>query len=150
MPLKAAACLVSTAALVAAAPALATPFFERIASFPVALNLPEGTDPVTPTSAEIVTASGDGMTLIYSDSPNRAVGFIDISDPSAPAPLGSLAMGGEPTSVSARDGTAFVGVNTRASFIEPSGRLAAVDIATRAEIATCDVGGQPELGRHRP
>ena len=29
------------------------------------------------------------------------------------------------------------------SFTEPSGRLAAVDLATRAETASCDLGGQP-------
>ena len=79
-----AACLVSVAAMVAATPALAAPFFDRVASFPVARNLPEGTDPATPTSAEIVSASGDGMTLVYSDSPNQAIGFIDITDPAAP------------------------------------------------------------------
>ena len=40
--------------------------------------------------------------------------------------------------------TAFVAVNTRASFTEPSGRLAAVDLATRAETGSCDLGGQPD------
>jgi DNA-binding beta-propeller fold protein YncE len=144
MPHRSAACLASIAALVAASPALAAPLFERIAAFPVAQNLPEGTDPDTPTSAEIIAASGDGMTLIYSDSPNNAVGFVDITDAAAPAPLGSLAFDGEPTAVSVRDATAFVGVNTSPSFTEPSGRLAAVDIAGRAETASCDLGGQPD------
>ena len=59
-----AALLASTAALAAAMPAAAAPFFDRIASFPVARNLPAGSDPATPTSAEIVAASGDGMTLV--------------------------------------------------------------------------------------
>ena len=95
-----AALLASTAALAAAMPAAAAPFFDRIASFPVARNLPAGSDPATPTSAEIVAASGDGMTLVYTDSPNKAVGFIDIADPAAPAALGSLAFDGEPTAVS--------------------------------------------------
>ena len=139
-----AACLVSLAALIAATPALAAPFFDRVASFPVARNLPAGIDPATPTSAEIVAASGDGMMLVYTDSPNKAVGFIDIADPAAPAALGSLGFDGEPTSVAIRDVTAFVGVNTRASFTEPSGRIAAVDLATRAETASCDLGGQPD------
>lgn len=134
-------------AQVAATPALAqTPArnFNRIASFPVALNLPEGVDPLTVTSAEIVAASGDGMTLVYTDSPNKAVGFIDITDATSPAPLGNLGFDGEPTSVTILDQTAFVGVNTRASFTEPSGRLAAVDLATRTETASCDLGGQPD------
>jgi hypothetical protein len=123
---------------------LAEAHFNRIASFPVARNLAEGADPATPTSAEIVAASGDGMTLAYSDSPNRAIGFIDISDPAAPAALGSLAFEGEPTAVSILGQTAFVGVNTSASHVEPSGRLAAVDLGSRAEAASCDLGGQPD------
>ncbi|TPE53187.1 esterase-like activity of phytase family protein [Amaricoccus solimangrovi] len=139
-----AACLVSLAALTLATPALAEPFFNRIASFPVAENLPEGTDPATPTSAEIVTASGDGMVVIYSDSPNEEIGFVDIADPAAPKGLGSLAMGGEPTSVATRGGTVFVGVNTSESHANPSGRLATVDIATRAETGSCELGGQPD------
>ena len=130
--------------VLAAAPALAEPHFNRIAAFPVPLNLPEGADPPTATSAEIIAASGDGMTLVYTDSPNRAIGLIDIADPAAPKPLGSLALDGEPTSVSILGATAFVGVNTRESFTEPSGRLAAVDLATRAETASCDLGGQPD------
>jgi hypothetical protein len=139
-----AACLISLAALTAATPALAEPFFNRIAAFPVAANLPEGTDPATPTSAEIITASGDGMVLVYSDSPNAEIGFIDIADPAAPAPLGSLDMGGEPTSVAAKGGVVFVGVNTSESYADPSGRLATVDIAGRKELASCDLGGQPD------
>mgnify|MGYP000866691943 FL=1 len=73
LPKLSAAGLVSAAALTAAAPAVGAPFFDRIAAFPVARNLPEGADPATVTAAEIVAASGDGMTLVYSDSPNRAI-----------------------------------------------------------------------------
>ena len=67
-----------------ALPAHADQVFNRIATFPVASNLPEGTDPATPTSSEIITATEDGNTLVYSDSPLGAVGFIDITDPKAP------------------------------------------------------------------
>jgi hypothetical protein len=98
-----AALLASTAALAVAMPAVAEPFFDRTASFPVARNLPAGADPATPTSAEIVAAGGDGMTLVYSDSPNKAIGFIDITDPAAPAALGEggfwLASEGDPDAV---------------------------------------------------
>ncbi|PJN95754.1 alkaline phosphatase, partial [Amaricoccus sp. HAR-UPW-R2A-40] len=73
--------------------------FNRIASFPVARNLPEGADPATVTSAEIVSATADGMTLVYTDSPTGRIGFVDIADPRAPRALGGLDMGGEPTSV---------------------------------------------------
>ena len=105
-----------------ALPAAAEMHFNRIASFPVPLNLPAGADALTATSAEIIAASGDGMTLIYSDSPQGAVGLIDIGDPAAPQPLGSVAMGGEPTSVATLGEVAFVAVNTSESFTAPSGR----------------------------
>lgn len=138
------ACLVSVAALAAATPGLAEPVFNRIAAFPVALNLPANADAKTVTSAEIVAASGDGMVLIYSDSPNNGIGFIDIADAAAPKPLGRLGFDGQPTSVATRDQTVFVAVNTGESFTAPSGRIAAVDIASRKETATCDLGGQPD------
>jgi hypothetical protein len=134
----------STLAVVAAMPAAAQSHFNRVASFPVALNLPADADPATETSAEIIAVSGDGMTLAYSDSPNNAVGFIDITDARAPAPLGRLAFDGEPTAVSIAGATAFVAINTSVSFTEPSGRLASVDLATREETASCDLGGQPD------
>ena len=86
-------------ALVSTLPANAAgPYFERVATLPVYATLPEGTDPKTQTSAEIITATPDGMTLIFTDSPGKRIGFVDIADPTAPKPAGSLAMGGEPTS----------------------------------------------------
>ncbi len=136
---------VSVLALSAALPALAQSSFQRIASFPVTGNLPEGADPATPTSPEIIDATPDGLTLLYSDSPLGAVGFIDITDPAAPAPGGTIMFDGEPTAVAVLDdATAFVGINTSESFTAPSGRLAAIDIASRTETATCDLGGQPD------
>src|SRR3546814_7617300 len=62
--------LVATAAL----PAQAKPVFNRIASFPVNSNLAPEVDPKTVTSSEIIAATDDGMTLIYSDNPLGAVG----------------------------------------------------------------------------
>ena len=74
---------ISVIAICAALPAAAEPVFNRIASFPVARNLPKGADLATETSAEIMAVTEDGNTLIYSDSPNRALGLIDITDPRA-------------------------------------------------------------------
>ena len=67
-----------TAALFAsvALPAAAEQVFNRISAFPVATNLPADKDKLSTTSAEIVTASEDGMTLIYSDSPLGGIGFV--------------------------------------------------------------------------
>jgi hypothetical protein len=118
--------------------------FDRVASFPVAANAPEGADPAEETSAEIVAASGDGMTLIYTNSPAGLVGMVDIADPASPQPLGSLPTEGEPTSVATLGQTAFVAVDSSESFTEPSGHLVALDLATRAETARCDLGGQPD------
>ena len=46
-----------------AVPAAAEPVFNRIASFPVADNLPKDADKSKPTSSEIITASEDGKKL---------------------------------------------------------------------------------------
>ncbi len=82
--------LLSTTALAAlmVVPAAhaAGPYFERVATLPVYATLPEGTDPKTATSAEIITATPDGMTLIFTDSPGKRIGFVDIADPTTPMP----------------------------------------------------------------
>ncbi|WP_371054611.1 esterase-like activity of phytase family protein [Rhodosalinus sp. K401] len=131
--------LVATGAL--AAPAMAEMNFNRIASFPVALNTPEADE----TSAEIIAATGDGMTLVYSDSPAGVIGFIDITDPANPVAAGSFALpAGEPTAVSVLGRTVFVAENTSESFTEPSGVLHALDADSRAVIGSCDLGGQPD------
>ena len=135
-----------TAALLAsvALPVSAEQVFNRIAAFPVATNLPADKDKLSTTSAEIVTASEDGMTLIYSDSPLGGIGFVDISDAKAPKAAGALMMDGEPTSVAAIGNKVLVAVNTSESKVKPSGRLAVVDIASKVIDSTCDLGGQPD------
>jgi len=115
-------------------------YFNRIASFPVALNTPDAEE----TSSEIITVSEDGMTLIYSDSPAGGVGFIDITDPKAPAPKGFLALDGEPTTTVVIGEKVFAGVNTSQSFTEPSGKLAVIDLADQTIETSCDLGGQPD------
>ena len=44
--------------------------FNRIASFPVVRNMAEGEDTARETSPEIIAATADGMTLVYTDSPS--------------------------------------------------------------------------------
>ncbi len=135
-----------TAALLASAalPAAADQVFNRIASFPVASNLPAHKDKTSTTSAEIITASEDGNMLIYSDSPLGAIGFVDITDPKEPKAAGALMMDGEPTSVAVAGGKVLVAVNTSGSYVKPSGKLAIVDLATQSVNKTCDLGGQPD------
>jgi hypothetical protein len=137
-------CLTSAVALAAAMPAQAEMVFNRVASFATPDNMADGEDRARPTSAEIITATEDGMTLIYSDSPLGVIGMIDITDPKAPKPLGNIDMGGEPTTTVVIDGLAFAGVNTSADFINTSGKLVTLDIAGKAVVAECDLGGQPD------
>jgi len=118
--------------------------FNRIATFHVVDNLPAGADPAKSTVAEIITATPDGKTLVYTDSPGERIGLIDITDPKAPKPAGTVALGGEPTSNVALGNYALVGVVTSKSKAEPSGHLAIVDLAKKEVAATCDVGGQPD------
>jgi hypothetical protein len=126
------------------APASAAEVFNRLATFPVVRNLPNGADPAKPTVAEIITVSEDGNLLVYTDSPRGALGFVDITDPANPKPAGFLPIGGEPTSVKIVDGKAMAAVNTSKSFTEPSGTIAVVDLATKTIDSTCELGGQPD------
>lgn len=118
--------------------------FNRIASFPVELNNPEA----EASSSEIITATDDGLTLIYSDSPAGGIGFVDITDPKAPKQGGFMDMAGEPTSVTIIGGKAYVAVNTTEDFTKPSGKLVVVDIATKAVDGEFDLGGQPDSIAH--
>ncbi len=114
--------------------------FKRVASFPAFNNYTIDTESV----AEIVAASKDGMTLVYTDSKNESVGFVDIKNPRKPKALGALAVSGEPTSVAVKGNYALVGVNTSADFVTPSGHLAVVNMTTHSIVATHDLGGQPD------
>ncbi|MEZ5798296.1 MAG: esterase-like activity of phytase family protein [Paracoccaceae bacterium] len=143
-------CLTSALALSAALPAGAEMAFNRVASFATPLNMAEGEDRARPSSAEIITATEDGMTLIYSDSPLGVIGMVDITDPAAPKALGNVAMGGEPTTAVVIGAMAYVGVNTSESYTDPSGKLVSVDLATKAVAAECDLGGQPDSVARAP
>lgn len=115
--------------------------FNRIASFPTFLN---NADAMAESSAEIISATADGMTLVYSDSPLEVIGLIDIADPANPVPKGNINVGGEPTAVSTIGNTVFVGVNTSESYTAPSGMIKAYDLESMRETAACDLGGQPD------
>ena len=137
-------CLVSVLALAAGSAPAQEVAFDRIASFPVASNH-ESAEVPAETSAEIIAATRDGMTLIYTDSPAGVVGMIDIADPANPKPMGTIALDGEPTSVAVSDTAAFIGVNTSESYTAPSGHLVIVDM--QSGVLTpydCDLGGQPD------
>jgi Esterase-like activity of phytase len=136
--------LTSVVAIMAALPAMAEQNFNRIATFATPDNMAEGEDRARVSSAEIIAASDDGMMLVYTDSPLGVLGLIDITDPKAPKALGNVDVGGEPTTAQIIGGFAYSGVNTSESFTAPSGKLVTVDLATKAVVAECDLGGQPD------
>jgi hypothetical protein len=112
------------------------PQFTHIATFDVTDN--------GSAVAEIVDATRNGRSLVYTDSDNEAIGFVDIADPTAPRADGTLDVGGEPTSVAVAGQYALVAVNTSADFVDVSGSLLVVDLRTRDVVATLDLGGQPD------
>jgi hypothetical protein len=115
-------------------------FFNRIATFPVYLN----TDINDETVAEIVDASKDGKTLVYTDSETGQLGFVDITKPAEPKPLGAIEVGGEPTSVAVAGNYALVTVNTSPIFFAPRSYLHVIDIESRVIVATHDLAGQAD------
>ncbi len=114
--------------------------FNRIATFPVFRNTSIEDQAV----AEIVSASEDGNTLIYTDSSGQRLGFVDITQANDPKPLGILALPGEPTSVAVKGPYALAVVNTSENFTNTSGRLEIVDIASRTIVGGFDLSGQPD------
>ena len=115
-------------------------FFNRVAAFPAFQNTDAGIE----TIAEIVAASTDGNTLIYTDGKAGKLGFVDITDPANPAAGGTVDLPGEPTSVAVHGEYALVVVNTSADFFDTSGELVVVDIPDQTVVADIDLGGQPD------
>lgn len=122
----------------------ATMHFNRVATFAVCSQVGSSCESDDVTAAEIAAASTDGMTVIYTNSPKGEIGFVDITDTAMPKPLGRVDAGGEPTSVAVVGAHAVVGVNTSPDFVNPSGKLLVIEIATRNVVATIDLGGQPD------
>lgn len=122
----------------------ATMHFNRVSTFTICAQVGSSCESDTPVNAEIVAASSDGMTLIYTSGLSRQIGFVDITDPAAPVGLGSLTLDGEPTSVAVVGAHALVAVNTSPSFVAPAGKLVVVNIASRSVVAQLDLGGQPD------
>ena len=118
--------------------------FNRISTFSACQQLDINCDTDFETAAEIVAASKDGRTLIYTDSPMHQVGFVNISNPKSPAPMGTLPVGGEPTSVAVSGNYALVGVNSSADFVRVAGELAVINIANKTLVRSIDLGGQPD------
>jgi DNA-binding beta-propeller fold protein YncE len=103
-------------------------FFNRVATFEVPGAV-----------AEIVAASPDGQTLVYTNAEDKQLGFVSLADPAKPALIGTLPVAGEPTSVAITpDGRWALAV------IHDTDQLTVVEMATRAVTATLPLGGQPD------
>lgn len=135
--------------------------FNRIASFLVCSQIDDSCDTGTAMVAEIVAATDDGMTLVYTNSAAESVGFVDIGNPHAPRALGEIDLDPgddqlrEPTSVAVMGDYAVVGVNTSADFDNPSGQLLIIDLSDLSAITgelierEMDLGGSPIRWRYR-
>jgi hypothetical protein len=135
-----------------ALPAMAqqAPVFNRIATIEAVRMLPGDAARTARSIAEIVAASADGNTLVYVDGGQRGLGFVDITDPANPRPAGFVPLAGDPTSVTIAGSRAYAVANTSANFIDTSGILVVVDVASRRIEATCQLGGQPDSATVSP
>ncbi|MGE0679468.1 MAG: esterase-like activity of phytase family protein [Candidatus Binatia bacterium] len=127
-----------------------SPSFQRVSTLANYRN--NGTAHIGETTvSEIVAATHDGKTLVYTDSPGEQIGFVDISNPAKPAPTGVVPLNGEPTSVDVLgDKYALVAINTSANFINTGGELVLVDIKKRSIVGNIDLGGQPDSVKISP
>lgn len=119
-------------------------YFNRIASFQVCSLLHPTCNTSETTAAELVSPSGDGKTLVYSDSPRRTVGFIDIEIPNQPIGLGVVPLSGEPTSVTTCKDYAFVVVNESPDFVNVTGSWHVINITSQEVLRTGPLPGQPD------
>ena len=119
-------------------------YFQRVGTF---ANFKNNQNPATVTVSEIIAASADGKTLVYTDALMGDIGFIDITDPANPKPAGKLSFPEphEPTSVDVLGNKyALVAVDSSVSKANPSGYLAVVDLASQTIVRTLQLGGQPD------
>jgi len=149
-----ATCLVAGAAGVATLPASAATgdagSFSRTATYPVYLNVPEGVDPASATVAEISTITADG-TVVYTDALGKRIGFVDVTDPSAPKGTGTVSLADlghaddQPTSVASYGDYILVVIDeTGGDYVSPKGRLDVLRASDRTLVRSIDLGGQPD------
>lgn len=111
------------------------------------------------TVSEIVAATRDGMTLVYTDAVRGNVGVVDIADPTDPQPAGVIAIDSNPdddveyspTSVDILGNRfALVAASTGESFTAPDGVLVVIDLTTRTIVTEIPLSGQPDSVKISP
>lgn len=125
------------------------PAFAHVGTFDVRAN--DGSE-----VAEIVAASANGRTLIYTDSSGKLIGLVDIGDPAQPRAAGVIPVAGEPTSVAVSGKYALAAVNTSTIaevtcddetvdfIVDWDGELAVIDLHRRTIVRTLHLAGQPD------
>jgi hypothetical protein len=114
--------------------------FNRVSTFPVYLN----SDVTNETVAEIVAATNNGNTLVYTDGKMNGIGFVNITDIAAPVAAGFVGVGGEPTSVAVFGDYVLAAVNISSDFINTSGNLVVIDSKTKSIVRAITLDGQPD------
>ncbi|MFM1872657.1 MAG: hypothetical protein RL398_2079 [Planctomycetota bacterium] len=108
---------------------------------------------VTGTVAEIVDAANQGNMLVYTDAGSQKLGFVDITNPTAPVEITTLSVPGEPTSVACVGNYAYAAVWAdlpNAGSPPPQflpGKLVVIDLANPANptiVGTIDIGFHPD------
>ena len=121
--------------------------FRPIASFNVAGGV-----------AEIVDASRTGTFVVYTDAGAEEIGIVDIRNPHRPRQLSTLAMGGEPVSVSILGDYAYVAVWVDRPVVgqlppaQLPGRLVVVDVRNPtlpSIVGHVDIGYHPDSCKAR-
>lgn len=109
---------------------------------------PAATHAVSGLVAEIVTATPDEKTLVYSDSDAQQVGWIDISNPAKPVESAAVKVHGEPTSVAVTpDGKwalCVVREVEQRKSSEPLHHLVVCEVASKRIVRRVVLGGQPD------
>lgn len=90
--------------------------------------------------AEIAAVTIDGRTLIYTDSEAEEAGFVDLTDPSAPTEITTIALGGEPTSAAVTPD----GLWALAVVHGTPDKIAVIDLSDFSIERTIMLGGQPD------
>lgn len=112
-------------------------YFRHVATFDVMAGNGSGV-------AEIIDADSSGRQVVYTDAATNSIGLINTESPFNPLGLGTIAVGGEPTSLVMMGKWILIAVNTSESYTSPSGNLIVIHRLSRSVIATHALNGQPD------
>lgn len=90
--------------------------------------------------AEIVAATPDGETLIYTDSEAGEIGLVNISNVASPSEITTIAVGGEPTSVAITPSGLWALVVVHGT----PDHLTIINLTNHSIETTLSLGGQPD------